>query len=70
MAHAGCSHDYHYQGKPTDCSLSLGLLLLLLLLWWEKTLNSTLKPNHVCAHEDGLNNGVLRRSGKKAKAGA
>ena len=37
----------------------------------EQTLNSALKPIHMCAREEGLNNSVLlRRSGKIVRAGA
>lgn len=62
--------DSDNHGKPTDCSLSLGLLLLP-LGGVEQTLNSTLKPDHMCAHREGLNNGIFQqRSGKKVKAGA
>lgn len=63
--------DSDNHGKPTDCSLSLGLLLLPLGRGVEQTLNSTLKPDHMCAHGEGLNNGIFQqRSGKEVKAGA
>ena len=55
-------------GTPCDWSRSVGLLLLLHVGGGEQTLNSTLKPNHMCAHGEGLNNGSFQqRSGKKKR---
>lgn len=35
----------------------------------EQALNPTVKPNHMCARGEGLNNGILQqRSGKTVKA--